>query len=163
MDFNFTAIDTLRQKLAELEQSIAVAESVTAGYLQAALASAENASEFFEGGITVYNIDQKVRHLGIDRKKGEACNCVSEETAEQMASGIVRLFKTDWGISVTGYATPVEESGGQVFCYFSICLRGTVVKTARVDLDNGTANEAQIQFVNHILNTFVHVISSQFS
>jgi hypothetical protein len=37
-------------------------------------------------------------------------------------------------------------------------LSGKVVRTARVDLDIGTANDAQIQFVNHILETLINVI-----
>ena len=54
--------DTLQTKC----ETIAVAESLTAGLLQFALAAAEGASGYFQGGITVYNLGQKSRHLHID-------------------------------------------------------------------------------------------------
>ena len=43
-------IQSIMKILLQRRQTIAVAESVTAGHLQVALASAENASQFFQGG-----------------------------------------------------------------------------------------------------------------
>ena len=43
--------------------TLVVAESVTAGNLQALIASVSGASAYFEGGITTYNLEQKVTHL----------------------------------------------------------------------------------------------------
>jgi nicotinamide-nucleotide amidase len=90
--FDSKAINTIRDTLIERKESLSVAESVTSGFLQASLATAEKALQFFEGGITTYNINQKVKHLHIDKEKGEACNCVSEEIANEMAKGVCRLF-----------------------------------------------------------------------
>ena len=159
--FNNKLIDSIKEKLIDSNQTIAVAESVTAGFLQAALASAENASNFFEGGITTYNIDQKVEHLGIDRKKGEDCNCVSDVTAREMALGVCKLFNCDWGISITGYATPVPESGFKLFAYFSICKHGEVLETDKIDLDNQQPAEVQLKYVNTILERFDKVLQPQ--
>jgi len=50
--------------------------------------NAEFALQFFEGGIKAYNLHQKFRHLEIDRKKGEECNCVSEQTSNELALGV---------------------------------------------------------------------------
>jgi nicotinamide-nucleotide amidase len=159
MKFDKETIDTIRQSLLDTNERVAAAESVTAGFLQAALASAENASTFFQGGITAYNIDQKVRHLDIDRSLGEACNCVSSAIAEQMANGVVRLFRCEWGIAVTGYATPVPESGNRVYCHYAICHYGRVVAVDRIDLHNNEAEDAQLQFVNVILAKFAALCS----
>lgn len=159
MNFDIESIDAIRQSLAESGERIAAAESVTAGFLQAALASAENASTFFQGGITAYNIDQKVRHLDIDRSLGEACNCVSSAIAEQMANGVVRLFRCEWGVAVTGYATPVPESGNKVYCYYAICHYGRVITVDRIDLQKHEASDAQILFVNTILSKFAALCS----
>ena len=52
-------IDQIKNILIDRGETIAVAESLTSGHLQVALASAENASEFFQGGITVYNLGQR--------------------------------------------------------------------------------------------------------
>lgn len=156
--FNTPLIDIIRDRLTHHKQHIAVAESVTAGFLQAALASAEMASDFFEGGITAYNIDQKVKHLGIDRDQGEKCNCVSQITANEMASGVCRLFDTFWGISVTGYATPVKESDFEVYAYYAVCRNGLIVDTGKLDLQNKKGPDAQLAYVDMILRAFVTVL-----
>src|SRR6476661_5377570 len=137
--FNDKAIAVIKENLIQRNEKVSVAESVTAGFLQAALASAELALKFFEGGITTYNIDQKVRHLHIDRRNGEACNCASEQTANEMARGVCALFGTDWGLAVTGYATTVPESDFKLFAYFSVCYKGEIKAVERVDLENQAA------------------------
>jgi len=63
---------------------VATGESVTVGYLQALIASVSGASNFFLGGITAYNIDQKVELLGVDRMQAKQVDCVSPQVAAQM-------------------------------------------------------------------------------
>ena len=43
--------------------TLAVAESLTAGLVQARVASVSGSSDYFLGGITAYSLDEKVRHL----------------------------------------------------------------------------------------------------
>lgn len=162
MDINFDAkaIETIRQYLTSKKETIAVAESVTSGFLQAALASAEQASEFFQGGITAYNIDQKVRHLHIDRNAGEACNCVSSDIAHQMAEGVIRLFKCNWSISVTGYATPVEQSGFTLYAHYAVFRQNELIDSGRIDLEQQSPEEAQLQYVNTILSRLAVKLSA---
>lgn len=64
--YNMSAINSIRDYVLENKQTLAVAESVTSGHLQAAISVAENASSFFQGGITAYNLGQKCRHLNIE-------------------------------------------------------------------------------------------------
>ena len=47
--------------------TLAVAESLTGGRVQARITAISGASEFFLGGMTAYSLDQKVRHLGVSR------------------------------------------------------------------------------------------------
>jgi nicotinamide-nucleotide amidase len=84
--------------------TLAVAESVTCGRLQARIGAISGASEFFLGGLTAYSLDQKVRHLGVERAGAERVNSVSREVAEQMARGACILFGADLGAATTGYA-----------------------------------------------------------
>lgn len=156
--FNSKVIDKVKENLIERNEKLSVAESVTAGFLQAAMASAEMALKFFEGGITTYNINQKVRHLGIDKKKGEECNCVSEQTANEMALGVCELFGTEWGIAITGYATTVPESDFKLFAWFSICSKGKIVLAEKIDLKNQKAEDAQLEYVNIIIEKFIQTL-----
>ncbi len=86
--------------------TLAVAESVTSGRLQARIGAISGASDFFLGGMTAYSLEEKVRHLGVDRAEAEADHCVSPRVAEQMARGACLLFGADLGVSTTGYAEP---------------------------------------------------------
>jgi nicotinamide-nucleotide amidase len=91
--------------------TLAVAESLTCGRLQAAIGAISGASEFLLGGITAYTIDQKVRHLGVDRRQADAVNAVSPAIAGQMACGACLLFGCDLAVATTGYAEPAPERG----------------------------------------------------
>jgi len=84
--------------------TLAVAESMTCGLVQARIGAISGASDFFQGGITAYSLDQKVRHLGVDRIAAEAVDCVSGPIAAQMARGACALFGADLGVATTGYA-----------------------------------------------------------
>jgi nicotinamide-nucleotide amidase len=65
---------------------------------------------FFLGGITAYNIEQKVRLLGIDRAHAELVDCVSPRVPEEMAEGVSNMFQADIGLATTGYAEPPDTS-----------------------------------------------------
>lgn len=125
-------IDEVKDKLIKRHETLAVAESVTSGLLQAIFSTATDAAKFFQGGITTYNIGQKVLHLGIEPIHAEECNCVSKKTASQMALGVSKLFRSDWGIGITGYASAVPESGNELFAYCAITYRGDVIVEQRI-------------------------------
>ena len=72
--------------------TLAVAESLTSGRLQAAIGERSGASDYFLGGLTAYTIDQKVTHLGVDRDEADRTNAVSEKVADEMVLGVCRLF-----------------------------------------------------------------------
>lgn len=91
--------------------TLAVAESLTSGAVQAAIGAHSGASDFFLGGITAYSIDQKVVHLGVDRVEAKRCAAVSGEVAGQMAVGVCRLFGASIGLSTTGFAESCAEAG----------------------------------------------------
>lgn len=151
MLFDNHIIDTIRNCLLEKEETLAVAESVTSGMLQLALSTAENATGFYQGGITAYNLGQKYRHLQVEPIHAEANNCVSAHVAEQMAIAVCNLFCSDWGVAVTGYATPVPESGNEVFAYYAIALRGALVTVDRIDANIDQPFQVQRFFTKKLL------------
>ena len=104
--------------------TLAVAESLTSGRIQARIGAISGASHFFLGGITAYNLDQKVRHLGVDRASAAAVNCVSAEVAAQMARGACMFFGSDLALATTGYAEPsVEWNIPQPFAWWTLAHR----------------------------------------
>ncbi len=136
---NTASLDIISKFLVKKGQTIAVAESVTSGDLQSAFSSAKDATQFFQGGITVYNINQKIRHLHIDPAHALSCNCVSERVAGQMAQNVIKLFVCDWGIGVTGYAAPMPEKDLEdLFAFVSIyykdeCMLSEIIQAPKDD------------------------------
>ncbi len=129
-------------------RTIAVAESLTAGFLQSAIASVSGASGFFLGGVSAYNIDQKVRLLGVDRASARRVDCVSAEIAAQMAQGVARLFGSALGLATTGYAEPAPDHDIlSPFAWWALVerRRGRVFasRAGRVECPGATRVEAQ--------------------
>jgi len=110
--------------LREPRRTLAVAESLTCGNVQAYIGRISGASEFFLGGITAYTLEQKVKLLGVNRVEAEKVNCVSAEIAEQMARGAVSSFDADLALATTGYAEPSEEHDVAVpFAWWALAQR----------------------------------------
>ena len=139
------AINKARDYFIKNKKTLAVAESVTAGTIQAAFSLAKDASIFFQGGITVYNLGQKCRHLDIEPIHAASCNCVSEIVAKQMAEKICHLFVADFGISITGFASLVpEENINSLYAIISIAKQGKSVTAKKVTAKK-TLNPQQVQ------------------
>jgi nicotinamide-nucleotide amidase len=153
--YNIKEILKIRDVLVSRKETLAVAESVTSGHLQAALSLAPDASKFYQGGISTYNIGQKSRHLKIEPIHGLSCNCVSERIAEEMAKGAVLLFSSDWGIAVTGYAVPVPELGiHDLFAFYSFFYRDNAVHAGKLESRGTDGYQVQVEYANLILKEF---------
>jgi nicotinamide-nucleotide amidase len=129
-------------------RTLALAESVTAGGLQLRVGRISGASQFFLGGITAYNLEQKVRQLGVDRAAAAAVDCVSAGVAEQMAQGVCRLFGADLGLATTGYAEPNLALGvAAPFAWWALAQRqaggGFALHHGRVDCPGASRAAAQ--------------------
>lgn len=121
-------LDSIRKICETRNETIAVAESVTAGCIQHLLSTAEAAQQCFQGGITVYNCSQKAIHLGVDPVFADTCNGVDPSIARQMASAVCTLFRSQVGVAITGYATRMPEEGiNDLYAYMAIVRNGRLL------------------------------------
>jgi nicotinamide-nucleotide amidase len=153
--FDPKKLKKIHDKLVAKDETLAVAESVTAGLLQTAISQAEFASEFYQGGITTYNLGQKYRHLKVEPIHAQQTNCVSEKVTAEMAAAVCDLFQSDWGIGVTGYATPVEESGNKVFAFYAIAYKNKIVAKGKLTPRIQEPFDLQVHYVQQVLNALV--------
>src|SRR3954469_9642540 len=128
--------------------TLAVAESLTAGHVQARIASVSGSSGYFLGGLTAYTLDQKVKLLGVARAAAKKVDCVSAEVAEQMARGACALFDADVAVATTGYAEPsVADQVTAPFAWWAVAQRGRggkfSVRHGRVECPGATRTDAQ--------------------
>jgi len=97
--------------LKEKGKTCSVAESCTGGLLGAEFTSVPGSSDYFVGAAIVYSNEAKTKILDVSKGIIDAFGAVSEETAKELASNVRKVFKTDFGISITGIAGP---SGGTI-------------------------------------------------
>nr|WP_240484085.1 nicotinamide-nucleotide amidohydrolase family protein [Corynebacterium sputi] len=104
----------LVQVLTSQAQTVATAESLTAGLLAATIADVPGASAVLRGGLVVYATDLKASLAGVDESVLEEYGPVSSATAAQMALGAQIRCGADWGVSLTGVAGPTPQAGHPV-------------------------------------------------
>jgi nicotinamide-nucleotide amidase len=92
-------------------ETVAAAESLTAGLFCAALASVPGASATLRGGAVVYATDLKAVLVGVPERVLAACGPVSPETAAALAEGVRERCTATWGIGLTGVAGPDPVDG----------------------------------------------------
>lgn len=127
MQFDIALLEKIKKQAIKHNYTLAVAESVSSGFLQAAFSQTKDALKFYQGGITVYNLGQKVKHLSVDPILADECNCVAPWVAEKMALKVCELFNSTVGIAISGYASQVPELGiNKLFAYTAISINGKV-------------------------------------
>ncbi len=144
-------------------RTLAAAESLTGGRVQARVAEISGASGFFVGGVTAYTLAQKVHLLGVNRGHAAEVNCVSARVAEEMAAGACRLFGADLAVATTGYAeqfvTPDGHAVGPM-AWWAIAARGSrgrarAVRHGRVECPGATRTDAQQMVADAVLVALV--------
>lgn len=115
----------LFERLAAKGLTISTAESLTAGNIQALIATETGISTYFKGGVTAYTIPIKAKLLGVDQEEALRVNAVSERVVEDMALGAQRLFESDIAVATTGYAEPYPDMSIELpFAYYAIAMPG---------------------------------------
>jgi nicotinamide-nucleotide amidase len=155
-----TAAELKRLILRKPRWSLAAAESVTGGRVQAQITSVAGASDYFLGGLTAYTLAQKVRHLGVSRAHAARVEGVSQQVAVEMALGVCDLFGADLGVATTGYAQPNRVRGVKVpFAWWAIChgRRGgrAAVWSGRVEVPDAERTEVQARVAATVLRELV--------
>ena len=87
-------------------QTLALAESCTAGAITAWLGRTPGASRYLVESAVVYANDAKKRTCGVSEAMLEAHGAVSAPVARQLAEGIRDRAGTTWGVGITGIAGP---------------------------------------------------------
>ncbi len=85
---------------------LAVAESCTGGLIGHRLTNVAGSSTYYQGSVTAYAYEAKVRLLGVRWETLEQHGAVSEAVVIEMARGVRRALAADVGLSVSGIAGP---------------------------------------------------------
>lgn len=112
---------------------LALAESCTGGMLAQAITSIAGSSAWFDRGFVTYSNQAKIDMLGVNNQTLMQFGAVSEQTAQEMARGALKLSLAQISASVTGIAGPdggtLEKPIGTV-C-FGFGLKNSVKSTTQ--------------------------------
>jgi nicotinamide-nucleotide amidase len=106
--------DVVLRLLGDRDETVATAESATAGDIAARLGRVPGASHGLVGGIAVYATEVKRDVLGVDPGILDEHGPVSAEVTLELARLARERFGADWGIGVTGCAGPEPQNGQPV-------------------------------------------------
>lgn len=95
-------LDLCRQRSLRLTS----AESCTGGMVGAALTAIPGSSDVYERGFITYSNAAKRELLGVTQMALDQFGAVSEQVADQMASGALHHSHADLAVSITGIAGP---------------------------------------------------------
>ncbi|ASR39155.1 damage-inducible protein [Prauserella marina] len=128
-------------------ETVATAESLTAGLVCAELTGVAGSSAVVRGGLVVYATDLKASLAGVDSALLAAHGAVHPEVAAQLAVGARARCVADWGLGLTGVAGPDPQDGiapGTVY----VALSGehvSEVRTLRIQGDRGEVRAASVR------------------
>ncbi len=143
--------------LQQRKETVAVAESLTAGGLGHALTEIPGASEVFLGGVIAYSSNVKINWLGVLPRSIENHSVVSEKVAIEMAEGARSKFGATWAIATTGIAGPSDYEGiaaGTVW----IAIAGPIHQTLHLQLDGGR-DQVREGAISSAIGTFARILS----
>ena len=132
--------DDARGLVADLtvrNQSIATAESLTAGLLAATIAGVAGASEVLRGGLITYTEHTKVLLAGVAPEILDEVGSVAAPTARALAVGARQRCEATWGVGLTGVAGPEAHGGHEV---------GTVFMGLAGPEDHSVTEVVELQF-----------------
>ena len=103
--------DLVGELLKQRRWKLAAAESCTGGLIGHRLTNVPGSSIYYQGSVTAYAYEAKVRLLGVRWETLEKYGSVSREVVLEMARGVRTALEADVGLSVSGIAGP---DGGTV-------------------------------------------------
>ena len=108
--------------LLNKKMTIATCESCTGGLISKRITNVTGASSVFGYGVCTYAKEAKIKLLSVNEETLMMYGAVSEQTALEMAKGMVALSNADIAISTTGIAGPgggtSEKPVGLVYTAF---------------------------------------------
>jgi nicotinamide-nucleotide amidase len=101
----------LHRALMDRGETVAAAESLTAGLFCATVASVPGASATLRGGVVVYATDLKTTLAGVPDGLLAEHGPVSSQAAAALADGVRDRCGATWGVGLTGVAGPDPVDG----------------------------------------------------
>lgn len=108
---------------------VSTAESCTGGLISSLLTDVSGSSAFIKSNFVTYANEAKEKYLFVSSATLEKYGAVSEQTAKEMALGLIKQTYADFSLCITGIAGPTggtkEKPVG--LCYVGMAKKDKVV------------------------------------
>ena len=152
---NHSLAAQLIERCKEAGYTVAVAESLTGGWLGSSIVDIPGASAVFRGGALTYQVDTKASVLGVDSDELAATGPYTDSVAKQMAEWASKLFQADVAIATSGVAGPGPDgdhpSGEVHICVLTPTAQ--VVRTVNIHGDRSTVRAQSVILALAAANT----------
>ena len=140
-------------------ETVATAESLTAGLVTAALTSVAGSSAVVRGGLVVYATDLKHTLAGVDEALLAEHGAVHPEVARQLALGARTRCGATWGLGLTGVAGPDPQDGIQPGTVH-VALSGSTFSGVRTITVGGDRHDVRAASVDAALSLLLDHLTS---
>jgi len=159
-------VQVLGQLLVERGWMFACAESCTGGLLSAAMTEIDGSSQWFDRGFVTYSNVAKIEQLLVKADTLERFGAVSEETAMEMASGVLNMAAAaQFAVSTTGIAGPGGATPGKpvgMVCFgFAQRMTDGVATRASTRIFEGDRGQVRAAAVAFALRTAADFIAQR--
>ena len=154
-DYTYAVDDTpLNRRIYEMLKlrgmKLSVAESFTGGGVAKKLIEVPGVSEVLFESIVAYDYGSKMRRLGVQQSTLARCGAVSDDTAYEMAAGLIATGNCSVSLATTGIAGPASDNTNKPvgLCYIAVGTRETVFvykyifRGGREDITRRAINQA---------------------
>jgi nicotinamide-nucleotide amidase len=137
-------------ELTAAGETLACAESLTAGLVTATVADTPGASLVLRGGVVAYAADLKAALLGVPADLLARVGTVDAAVAAAMAEGVRTRLRATWGAATTGVAGPGPAEGKPAGTVH-VAVAGPTGTATRLLRLNGTRDEVRAATVDAVL------------
>ncbi len=106
IDEDITFEILLGRLLKDKSKTVATAESCTGGYIAHLITTVAGSSKYFKGSVVSYDNSIKENVLHVSNETLLTVGAVSEETVQQMITGVLDVMQTDYALAVSGIMGP---------------------------------------------------------
>jgi len=151
-----TAADLLRAR----RETIAVAESSTAGLISAALVAIPGASAYFVGGGVIYTAAAQRGLLAIPRDAMAGLRASTEPYARLGAKTIRERLATTWGLAETGATGPTGNPYGDAAGHSCIAVGGPLERSVTLETGQTDRLANMYAFAERALQLLIECIQA---
>jgi PncC family amidohydrolase len=145
--------------LTARKQTIAIAESSTAGLISAALLAVPGASAYFLGGAVVYTRQSRRLLLDIPDSALDGMRPSTEPYARMMARHTQQRFATTWALAETGATGPTGNRYGDAAGHSCIAVAGAAEGAMTLETGKSDRVENMNAFTAAALNFLLEKIA----